>query len=195
MTTIHFVRHGEVYNPDGVFYARLPRYRLSDEGRKQAAAAANHFKDKKLAAIYHSPLLRARQTAAIIAAPHNGVPKHQSQQIIEIHTPYQGGQLAEMDAMNWRIYENVPPEYEQPEDIMKRIQEFAQVVRKRYAEGEVVAVTHGDIVIHAQLWARQLPLTHAARMSIQPYPTTASISTLIFKNGVDQPAFAFHIPY
>ena len=32
-TTIHFVRHGKVYNPDHLLYERLPDFHLSDLGR------------------------------------------------------------------------------------------------------------------------------------------------------------------
>ena len=31
-TTIHFVRHGKVYNPDHLLYERLPGFHLSDRG-------------------------------------------------------------------------------------------------------------------------------------------------------------------
>jgi len=37
---VHLVRHGEVYNPDGVLYGRLPGFRLSDKGNRQAQAVA-----------------------------------------------------------------------------------------------------------------------------------------------------------
>ena len=32
-TTIHFVRHGEVHNPDHILYERLPGFHLSDGHR------------------------------------------------------------------------------------------------------------------------------------------------------------------
>ncbi len=34
--TLHLVRHGEVENPKGVIYGRLPGYRLSERGQRQA---------------------------------------------------------------------------------------------------------------------------------------------------------------
>ena len=60
------MRHGEVHNPRAIFYGRMPRFRLSEAGRRQAEAAADYLAGAPLAAIYTSPLLRARQTAAII---------------------------------------------------------------------------------------------------------------------------------
>src|SRR6185312_7929963 len=39
-TVVHLVRHGEVYNPGGILYGRLPGFHLSEEGRLMAKAAA-----------------------------------------------------------------------------------------------------------------------------------------------------------
>ena len=45
-TVVHLLRHGEVYNPEGVLYGRLPGYFLSDLGQvmaeRAATALANH---------------------------------------------------------------------------------------------------------------------------------------------------------
>ncbi len=35
-TTVHVMRHGEVFNPEKVLYGRLPGYHLSERGRAQA---------------------------------------------------------------------------------------------------------------------------------------------------------------
>ena len=40
-TRVHVVRHGEVHNPTGVLYGRLPGFHLSERGRAQAAAVAD----------------------------------------------------------------------------------------------------------------------------------------------------------
>ncbi|MEC7364003.1 MAG: histidine phosphatase family protein, partial [Actinomycetota bacterium] len=31
-SVVHLLRHGEVHNPEGVLYGRLPGYRLSERG-------------------------------------------------------------------------------------------------------------------------------------------------------------------
>ena len=31
-TVVHLLRHGEVHNPGGILYGRLPGFRLSDAG-------------------------------------------------------------------------------------------------------------------------------------------------------------------
>ena len=70
-TRIHLIRHGEVYNPDGVLYGRLPGFQLSDKGIRQAQAAADALADRDIVAVIASPLQRAQETAAPIAARHN----------------------------------------------------------------------------------------------------------------------------
>ncbi|MBI2478270.1 MAG: histidine phosphatase family protein [Planctomycetia bacterium] len=71
---MYLVRHGatanNLANPP-LLQGRGVDLELSDAGRQQASCAAELLATQRLAAIYSSPLLRARQTAEIIAAPHN----------------------------------------------------------------------------------------------------------------------------
>ena len=39
-TTIHLMRHGEVHNPEGILYGRLPGYHLSELGLQMAVQVA-----------------------------------------------------------------------------------------------------------------------------------------------------------
>ena len=39
-TIVHLLRHGEVYNPEGILYGRRPGYRLSRLGRQMAERVA-----------------------------------------------------------------------------------------------------------------------------------------------------------
>ncbi|MEV8145264.1 histidine phosphatase family protein [Specibacter sp. NPDC078709] len=66
--TVHLLRHGEVFNPDGVLYGRLPEFHLSERGRAMAVMVAEHFsalKNDGGAPVYlvASPLTRAQETA------------------------------------------------------------------------------------------------------------------------------------
>ncbi|GAA4150085.1 histidine phosphatase family protein [Actinomadura keratinilytica] len=63
-TIVHLLRHGEVHNPEGVLYGRLPGYRLSEDGVLMAKAAAKWFADRDVTALFCSPLQRALETAA-----------------------------------------------------------------------------------------------------------------------------------
>jgi broad specificity phosphatase PhoE len=66
-TTVHLLRHGEVENPTGLLYGRLPEFHLSDLGRQMAERAADYFADRDIAVVTASPLERAQQTAAPLA--------------------------------------------------------------------------------------------------------------------------------
>jgi broad specificity phosphatase PhoE len=66
-TVVHLMRHGEVFNPQGILYGRLPGFRLSDAGEAMAEKAAAWFLGKDVTHLVASPLERAQQTAAPIA--------------------------------------------------------------------------------------------------------------------------------
>ena len=67
-TTVHVLRHGEVYNPDKILYGRLPDFHLSGLGGQMAKAAAEALKDRDITYVVASPLDRAQETAVPIAA-------------------------------------------------------------------------------------------------------------------------------
>ncbi len=69
-STVHVLRHGEVHNPESILYGRQPGWRLSERGIVMAEAVADWSKNLSLGAIHASPLERAQQTAAPIAAKH-----------------------------------------------------------------------------------------------------------------------------
>ena len=62
-TVVHLLRHGEVYNPDGVLYGRLPGYHLSELGHKMARRVAAALADRDIVRVVASPLERAQETA------------------------------------------------------------------------------------------------------------------------------------
>jgi broad specificity phosphatase PhoE len=64
------MRHGEVHNPHGILYGRLPGYHLSERGRRMAEVVAEHLAGRDVTRVIASPLERARETAAPIAQLH-----------------------------------------------------------------------------------------------------------------------------
>ena len=67
-TTVHVLRHGEVHNPDKILYGRLSDFHLSELGRQMAKVAAEALADRDVTYVVSSPLERAQETAAPIAA-------------------------------------------------------------------------------------------------------------------------------
>jgi broad specificity phosphatase PhoE len=63
-TTVHLLRHGEVFNPEGILYGRAPGFRLSDRGLAMAERVAERIGDRDITHLVSSPLERAQQTAA-----------------------------------------------------------------------------------------------------------------------------------
>jgi broad specificity phosphatase PhoE len=68
------IRHAQVWNPDGVVYARLPGFHLSEQGRADTGEMATAVASAPISAIYASPLERAVETAEILAGPHDLIP-------------------------------------------------------------------------------------------------------------------------
>ena len=64
VTVVHLMRHGEVHNPEGILYGRLPGYRLSELGREMAETVARFLAVKDVVRVVASPLERAQETAA-----------------------------------------------------------------------------------------------------------------------------------
>ncbi len=60
---IHLVRHGEVHNPQGILYGRIPGYHLSELGHRMAELAAQSLVGHPVTALYASPLQRAQESA------------------------------------------------------------------------------------------------------------------------------------
>lgn len=60
---VHLVRHGEVNNPKGILYGQLPGFGLTDFGRTLAENATELLEDVAVAAVWSSPLQRARESA------------------------------------------------------------------------------------------------------------------------------------
>ena len=149
---IFFVRHGEVHNPAGIFYGRLPRFRLSETGRRQAAAAATVLAAEPLAAIYTSPLLRARQTAAVIAA-HHAVPLRHSSLLLEIGTSWAGTPNKEVPKGTSFYVDRRHESDETVEDVLGRMQRLLRLLVRRH-QGQIVAcVSHADPIANIALWA------------------------------------------
>ena len=201
-TRIHLVRHGEVHNPGRILYGRLPRFGLNAAGRRQAQAAARWLNARPLAALFSSPMLRARQTALVVADSNPHLRLHVSIWLNEVRTRYEGWPGAELDARGGDVYSGSGKGYEQPEDLVARARKFSIRVLNRYAGRQVAAVTHGDVVTFTVLWALGFDLTPKNKIRLLQtgypvaYPGHASITTLTFNsaNHDERPMIDYHQP-
>ena len=89
-SVVHLVRHGQVHNPDGVLYGRTPGFGLSELGRRMAQRLAEHFADVPLVHLVSSPLQRAQETIAPIAAAHPELEVHIDDRVVEAANVFEG---------------------------------------------------------------------------------------------------------
>ncbi|MDI2132524.1 histidine phosphatase family protein [Yinghuangia seranimata] len=89
VTVVHLMRHGEVHNPEGVLYGRLPDYHLSELGVKMAERVADHLASRDVTHVVASSLDRAQETATPIAARH-GLEVATDDRLIEAANIFEG---------------------------------------------------------------------------------------------------------
>ena len=180
-TILHLMRHGHVHNPTHILYGRMPGFFLSEDGVAQARAAGEFLAGRPIAAVYSSPMERARQTADIVASYHEDMKPQVTDDLIEVSTPYEGHPTAELAAKGWDLYTGNEPPFETPAVVLARVLRFFQDARERHAGEEIVAVSHGDILVfswlHAHGFVPEALMKDNLRSYKLPvdYPETASI--------------------
>ncbi len=200
---IHLIRHGDVHNPKGILYGRMPNFRLSAKGREQATSARDALKNKPLSAIFASPQPRAQETANIIVNAHPEITLQTSELIDEVLTPREGESLNELAKDNFDLYTGNQPPYELQNDVFARTQQFITQARLDYNGQEIAAITHGDIVAFMFLFAKGATPDMRQKGQMQTlglpeeYPATASISTLTYSTDDphEVPEYSYLRPY
>ncbi len=147
-TIVHVMRHGEVHNPEQILYGRLPDYHLSERGRGQAAAVAGWMAARDIVHVVASPLERAQETAAPIAARHD-LPVGVDEALIESRNVFQGqrvspGDGALRDPRNWWHLRNPrTPSWGEPyREIAERMMGALERARSAAVGHEAVCVSH-----------------------------------------------------
>lgn len=182
-TIVHLLRHGEVHNPEGVLYGRLPGYRLSEDGVLMAKAAARWFADRDVAALFSSPLQRALETAAPLADAFD-VPVTVDDRLIEADNHFEGltfgagaGSLRRPE--HWYHLRNpFRPSWGEPYRTLAARMRAAVIRARETARGhEAVCVSH-----QLPIWIVRL---HAERRRLWHLPnrrecSLASVTSLTF---------------
>ncbi|MCT7658512.1 histidine phosphatase family protein [Mycobacterium deserti] len=147
-TTVHVMRHGEVYNPEGILYGRLDGYHLSDRGRAQAEKVADALAGRDIVLVVASPLLRAQETATPIAE-RLGLPIETDDDLIESLNIFEGqrvspGDGALRDPRNWKyLWNPMKPSWGEPYvDIAARMRSAVERARVKAEGHEAVCVSH-----------------------------------------------------
>jgi broad specificity phosphatase PhoE len=160
-TTVHLMRHGQVYNPDGILYGRLPDYHLSDLGREMAERGAEFFAGRDIAAVVASPLDRAQETAGPIAARHH-LEIGTDGRLIEAANIFEGERFSVGDGVlkrpsTWpKLYNPFRPSWGEPyTEQVARMTAALAAVRDSVAGHEAVCVSH-----QLPIWITRLASEH-----------------------------------
>lgn len=147
-TIVHLLRHGEVHNPDGILYGRLPGFRLSDTGRAQARTVAAKLAGHDVTHIVASPLQRAQETAAPIAERH-GLVVQTDDDLIEADNDFEGLRVSVGDGAlrrprHWfKLRDPFTPSWGEPYlQIAHRMLAAANKARANAEGHEAVLVSH-----------------------------------------------------
>ena len=163
---IHLVRHGEVENPEGILYGRLPGYGLSERGRRMAALAAASLAGRRVTAIVASPLQRTQESAAPWAAAF-GRPVELDDRIIEPWNVFEGGRMREAvrRPANWRyLLRPRLPSWGEPYTVVRDRMLAAMTDASSLADGgEAVLVSHQMPIWTTTLAVAGRPLPHDPR--------------------------------
>ncbi|GAB2471486.1 histidine phosphatase family protein [Jatrophihabitans fulvus] len=190
LVTVHLLRHGEVHNPEGVLYGRLPGFRLSDLGRRQAVAAAEWLAARPIGYLVASPLQRAQETAAPLAE-RTGLAIATDERLIEAGNklegrPVAGGKNLFRDPRMWWNFRNpLRPSWGEPyTEIADRMLAAARSARAEAVRAdapEAVCVSHQLPVVCAARRAQGQRLAHDPR---RRRCSLASVTSLVFDGDV-----------
>ena len=160
-TVVHLMRHGEVYNPQGILYGRLPDFHLSDLGRKMAERGAEFFADRDVTYVVASPLDRAQETAAPIAARRE-VQVATDGRLIEAANFFEGKRFSVGDGVLKRpqvwpkLYNPLRPSWGEPyREQVARVRAALDAARDRALGHEAVCVSH-----QLPIWVSRLAAEH-----------------------------------
>jgi broad specificity phosphatase PhoE len=168
-TIVHLLRHGEVHNPTGVLYGRLPGYHLSELGLKMAERVADVLADRDVAAVRSSPLERALETAEPVAQRF-GLAVDVDERLIEAASHFEGLLFGVGDGVLrhprhwWALRNPFRPSWGEPySDVANRMLAALAVARDCAPGREIVCVSHQLPIWSARSFVEGRRLWHDPR--------------------------------
>ena len=168
-TIVHLLRHGEVYNPEGVLYGRRDGFHLSDLGVQMAEKVAGAIKDRDIVHLRSSPLERAQETGRPLAQA-RGLEIVTDERVIESTNkfegkPFAGGQNALRDPRSWLLLWNpFRPSWGEPyKEVVARMMAAVHDARDVARGHEAVVVSHQLPIWITRLAAERRSFLHDPR--------------------------------
>lgn len=185
-TVVHLLRHGEVHNPTGILYGRLPGYHLSDLGNQMAEMVAKALAHRDIVAVYSSPMERAQETAAPIAETFD-LDVKVDERLIEAANVFEGKSIGVGDGVlrsprHYRyLWNPFRPSWGEPYlDVVARMKAVIDDARQAARGHEAVLVSHQLPIWVIRLAAERRPLWHDPR---RRQCGLASLTSFTFEGG------------
>ena len=163
---IHLVRHGEVHNPEGVLYGRIPGYHLSELGHRMADAAAASLAQHPVTRLYASPLQRAQESAEPWAKRFS-LPIVTDERLIEPTNWFEGKVMRQAlkRPSGWLQVRNpLTPSWGEPfVSVRERMLAAVEDAWAATESGEVALVSHQMPIVMVSRAVRGLRLPHDVR--------------------------------
>ncbi|MCC3762710.1 histidine phosphatase family protein [Glycomyces sp. TRM65418] len=183
-TVVHLLRHGEVHNPAGILYGRIPGFGLSELGREMALAAAERLAGRDVVHVGASPLQRAQETAEPIAASHRmDITTYDG--LIEAGNSFEGLRVGVGDGALrrpkywWRLRDPFRPSWgEAYLDIARRMMDVIEKARVAAEGAEAVLVSHQLPIWTVRRFAERKRLWHDPR---RRQCALASITSFVYE--------------
>ena len=184
-TIVHLLRHGEVHNPEGVLYGRRDGFHLSELGQRMARRIAASIGDRDIVHMVSSPLERARETGAPLAAA-RGLEPVIDPRVIESTNKLEGVSFRDggmtfvkRPSLLRHMYNPLKPSWGEPyDDIAARMMAAVHEARDAARGHEAVVVSH-----QLPIWTTRL---HVEGRSYLHHPkhrqcTLCSLTSLHFE--------------
>jgi broad specificity phosphatase PhoE len=173
-TLFHLVRHGQYGLIDRALGGRAPGHALTPAGHEEAAQVAEALRGHAVAAVVSSPVQRAAETAAPIAAALR-LPVRTDPALVEIDC----GEWTEVtfEALRgrpewhrWNRFRSSAaiPGGESMLAVQARTVAALERLHAEHGEAELVVVSHADVIKAALLHVLGAPLDHMGRLEIGP---------------------------
>lgn len=186
-TTVHLMRHGEVDNPSGVLYGRLPGFGLTELGQQMARTVADFLVDegRDITHVVSSPLYRAGLTAAPTAQAY-GVAVEGDPRLVEASSAFEGENVNRNRMMlahprNWSRYTrpDIPSWGEPYRQILSRMSSAVSAAIDLASGHEALLVSHQLPIVTVQRFVQGKPLAHSP---LGRECSLASLTSLLFED-------------
>jgi probable phosphoglycerate mutase len=183
-TVVLLVRHGKTSTTGVVLPGRTPGLHLSDDGRRQAEEVTTRLAGiKHIAAVYASPLERARETAAALARVRRLAVRIERGLLECDFGDWTGGKLAQLGKKpEWQVIQRYPSGFRFPggesfTEMQTRITSTLARLVERHRGKTIVAVSHADPIKAAVAHALGMHLDLFQRIVIG----TGSITAIAYR--------------